>query len=55
MSQNYMDVQEFIDHIDFGKIQKLILLLCFCVVAIDGFDTASIGLCRNRCRPRDAR
>ncbi|MDQ1209338.1 AAHS family 4-hydroxybenzoate transporter-like MFS transporter [Acinetobacter baylyi] len=43
MSQNYMDVQEFIDQIRFGKIQKLILLLCFCVVAIDGFDTASIG------------
>ncbi|MFW2003758.1 MFS transporter [Acinetobacter baumannii] len=43
MSQNYMDVQEFIDHIKFGKIQKLILLLCFFVVAIDGFDTASIG------------
>lgn len=43
MSQNHMDVQKFIDQIRFGKVQKLILLLCFCVVAIDGFDTASIG------------
>ncbi|WP_447501799.1 MFS transporter [Acinetobacter pittii] len=43
MSQNYMDVQKFIDQLRFGKVQKLILLLCFCVVAIDGFDTASIG------------
>lgn len=43
MSRYHMDVQEFIDQIKFGKTQKLILLLCFCVVAIDGFDTASIG------------
>jgi AAHS family 4-hydroxybenzoate transporter-like MFS transporter len=40
---NVMDVQQFIDHHPFSRYQKLILTLCFLVVAIDGFDTASIG------------
>ena len=43
MSLRNMDVQEFIDSIRFGFTQKLLLLLCFIIVALDGFDTASIG------------
>ncbi|MES2262202.1 MAG: MFS transporter [Pseudomonadota bacterium] len=38
-----MDVQQFIDRHPFSRYQKLILTLCFLIVAIDGFDTASIG------------
>lgn len=38
-----MDVQQFINHHPFSRYQKLILALCFLIVAIDGFDTASIG------------
>lgn len=43
MSLHNMDVQEFIDSIRFGFTQKLLLILCFLIVALDGFDTASIG------------
>ncbi|MBK1780530.1 aromatic acid/H+ symport family MFS transporter [Advenella sp. WQ 585] len=44
MSQDTaMDAQQFIDKIPFSFTQKLILALCFLVVAIDGFDTAAIG------------
>ncbi|PUA20451.1 MFS transporter [Glaciimonas sp. PCH181] len=38
-----MDVQQFIDGHPFSRFQKQLLVLCFLVVAIDGFDTASIG------------
>jgi AAHS family 4-hydroxybenzoate transporter-like MFS transporter len=38
-----IDVQEFIDSQPLSGLQKLLLLLCFLVVAIDGFDTAIIG------------
>lgn len=38
-----VDVQQFIDEHPFSRFQKLILILCFLIVAIDGFDTASIG------------
>jgi AAHS family 4-hydroxybenzoate transporter-like MFS transporter len=38
-----MDVQQFIDSHPFSRFQKQLLALCFLVVAIDGFDTASIG------------
>ncbi|SFI32115.1 MFS transporter, AAHS family, 4-hydroxybenzoate transporter [Collimonas sp. OK307] len=38
-----MDVQQFIDSHPFSRFQKQLLVLCFLVVAIDGFDTASIG------------
>jgi AAHS family 4-hydroxybenzoate transporter-like MFS transporter len=38
-----VDVQEFIDSQPLSMLQKLLLLLCFFVVAIDGFDTAIIG------------
>lgn len=37
------DVQQFLDQHPFSRYQKLILWLCFLIVAIDGFDTASIG------------
>jgi AAHS family 4-hydroxybenzoate transporter-like MFS transporter len=38
-----VDVQEFIDSQRLSAVQKLLLLLCFMVIAIDGFDTAIIG------------
>jgi AAHS family 4-hydroxybenzoate transporter-like MFS transporter len=38
-----VDVQEFIDGHPLSGLQKLLLILCFLVVAIDGFDTAIIG------------
>ena len=38
-----VDVQEFIDAQPLSAVQKRLLLLCFLVVAIDGFDTAIIG------------
>lgn len=41
MSQ--MDVQSFIDQNPLSRSQKLIMWLCFLVVAIDGFDTAAVG------------
>ncbi len=37
------DVQAYLDHLPFSRQQKLVLWLCFLVVAIDGFDTAAIG------------
>ncbi|XYJ08163.1 MFS transporter [Telluria sp. B2] len=37
------NVQQFIDQHPFSPLQKRLLVLCFLVVAIDGFDTASIG------------
>jgi MFS transporter, AAHS family, 4-hydroxybenzoate transporter len=38
-----VDVQEFIDAQPLSRLQTLLLVLCFLVVAIDGFDTAIIG------------
>ena len=38
-----MDVQEFINSNAFSTFQRNILILCFLVVTVDGFDTASIG------------
>lgn len=38
-----IDVQEFIDTHTLSWSQILTLLLCFSIVAIDGFDTAAIG------------
>ena len=45
MSQNQkkMDVQSFIDQNPLSRSQKLIMWLCFIIVAIDGFDTAAVG------------
>ena len=38
-----IDVQAYINQRKFSALQRLVLLLCFLVVAIDGFDTAVIG------------
>jgi AAHS family 4-hydroxybenzoate transporter-like MFS transporter len=38
-----LTVQEFLEHHPFSALQKRVLVLCFLIVAIDGFDTASIG------------
>ncbi|KAI3602702.1 4-hydroxybenzoate transporter (plasmid) [Cupriavidus necator H850] len=38
-----LDVQQFIDAERFSPCQWLILILCFLVVAADGYDTAVIG------------
>jgi AAHS family 4-hydroxybenzoate transporter-like MFS transporter len=38
-----IDVQSFIDAQKVSRMQATVLLLCFCVVAVDGFDTASIA------------
>ena len=38
-----IDVQDFIDVQKLSRMQVSVLLLCFCVVALDGFDTASIA------------
>lgn len=38
-----IDVQEFIDSRRFSPFQWGILILCFLIVAADGFDTAAIG------------
>lgn len=45
MSQNnkVIDVQSFIDGNRLSATQKLIMWLCFLIVAIDGFDTAAVG------------
>lgn len=42
MSQT-VDVQEFINAHPYSAFQKRILVLCFLVVALDGFDTALVG------------
>jgi len=38
-----VDVQAFIDGQRFSGYQWLVLVLCFLIVAVDGFDTAAIG------------
>ncbi|SOE85278.1 Major Facilitator Superfamily protein, partial [Burkholderia sp. YR290] len=38
-----VDVQDFIDSQRFSPFQWMILVLCFLVVAADGFDTAAVG------------
>ncbi|CAD6512605.1 MFS transporter [Paraburkholderia metrosideri] len=42
-SNRRVDVQAFIDEQRFSPFQWTILILCFLVVAADGFDTAAIG------------
>ncbi len=42
-SPREIDVQSFIDAQKVSRMQVAVLLLCFCVVAVDGFDTASIA------------
>lgn len=43
MSQQSVDVQAFIDQHPFSPFQWLVFALCFCIVLLDGFDTAVIG------------
>jgi len=38
-----IDIQNFINERPFITFQKIVLALCFLVVAADGFDTAAIG------------
>ena len=38
-----IDVQQFIDARGLSHVQVLLLVLCFVVVALDGFDIAAIG------------
>ena len=42
-SSRVIDVQEFIDAHALSTTQRLLLVLCFLVVAIDGFDTGIVG------------
>ncbi|MGF6368733.1 AAHS family 4-hydroxybenzoate transporter-like MFS transporter [Paraburkholderia sp. RAU6.4a] len=42
-SERSVDVQAFIDGQGFSPFQWTILVLCFLVVAADGFDTAAVG------------
>src|SRR5690606_27521332 len=46
MTQNTtdrMEVQDFIDSVPVSKLQKIIIILCFVVAALDGFDIAAVG------------
>lgn len=43
LETNTMEVQHFIDKQPLSITQKLIIALCFWVVAVDGFDTAAVG------------
>ncbi|MDM1285751.1 MFS transporter [Acinetobacter indicus] len=38
-----MEVQNFIDSIPLSRLQKVIIVLCFLVAAMDGFDIAAVG------------
>lgn len=38
-----LDVQDVINRHPVSRFQKLVITLCFLVVAIDGFDTAAVG------------
>ena len=38
-----IDIQDFINARPFTRFQITVLVLCFLVVAADGFDTAAIG------------
>jgi len=38
-----IDVQTFLNEHSFSRFQWMIFALCFCVVLLDGFDTAAIG------------
>src|SRR3954447_13538218 len=38
-----VDIQNFINARPFSRFQITVLILCFLVVAADGFDTAAIG------------
>jgi AAHS family 4-hydroxybenzoate transporter-like MFS transporter len=42
-SSRIVDVQDVINRYPVSGFQKLVIALCFLVVAIDGFDTAAVG------------
>ncbi len=42
-SARTVDVQAFLNEHPFSRFQWLVFALCFCVVLMDGFDTAAIG------------
>lgn len=42
-TKRQVDVQTFIDSRKVAGMQVAVLVLCFCVVGVDGFDTASIA------------
>jgi len=42
-NQRAFNVQQFLDCLPFSAYQWLVFALCFCVVLLDGFDTAAIG------------
>ncbi|CAM5386425.1 AAHS family 4-hydroxybenzoate transporter-like MFS transporter OS=Eoetvoesiella caeni OX=645616 GN=DFR37_10397 PE=4 SV=1 [Eoetvoesiella caeni] len=42
-TSRFIDVQHFIDEKKLSGFQILTLILCFFIVAVDGFDTAAIG------------
>lgn len=44
MTKTTIDIQAFINEHPFTRYQWMILALCFITVAMDGFDTAIIGL-----------
>jgi MFS transporter, AAHS family, 4-hydroxybenzoate transporter len=43
MPARILDVQEVVNAHPLSRYQKMVITLCFLVVAIDGFDTAAIG------------
>ncbi|WP_168788645.1 MFS transporter [Paraburkholderia aromaticivorans] len=43
MKKHTLEVQSFVDSQRFSPYQWIILILCFLVVAADGFDTAAVG------------
>src|SRR4051794_41654142 len=42
-SAGTIDVQEFVNTRPMSRYQVMVLMLCFLVVAADGFDTAAVG------------
>ena len=48
INNTVIDVQEFIDTHKLSWSQILTLLLCFLIVAVDGFDTASTNICFHK-------
>ena len=38
-----VDIQAFLNEHPFSAYQWVIFALCFCIVLLDGFDTAAIG------------
>jgi AAHS family 4-hydroxybenzoate transporter-like MFS transporter len=43
MPARILEVQEVVNANPLSAYQKMVIALCFLVVAIDGFDTAAIG------------